>query len=86
MVLYLKDKVKLRIEYAIYFLRKDQKFSKKVFQITEKDFEKGDHLFRKKHSFRAIATRKYNTGKHKISLIINGNDFHSKDFLLLSSN
>jgi len=81
----LENEAKLRIEYAIYFLRKDQKFSKKVFQITEKNFEKGDYFFQKKHSFRPITTRKYNVGKHKISLIINGDAVHSKDFLLLSA-
>lgn len=80
----LENEAKLRIEYAIYFLRKDQKFSKKVFQITEKNFEKGEFFFQKKHSFRPITTRKYNVGTHKISLIINGDVVHSKDFLLLA--
>lgn len=78
----LKTKTKLRIEYAIYFLRKNQKFSRKIFQITQKELEKGVYSFKRSHSFRKITTRKYYSGTQKIALIINGQELKTKEFLL----
>ncbi len=79
-----KEQVKLRLEYVIYFLRKDQKFSRKVFQIASKQFDVGEYVFKKQHSFKKITTRKYYQGKHKIALMVNGKEVKSKEFFLIS--
>ena len=48
-------------------------YSKKVFKISEKEFDKDCiHSITRKHSFKIISTRKYYLGNHKISIIING--------------
>jgi 3-methyladenine DNA glycosylase AlkC len=59
---------KLRIEYAIYYV----KLSKKVFKISEADYQAQYKKVSKKHSFKDLSTRKHYPGKHKISIIING--------------
>lgn len=78
----LNELVKLRIEYAIYFLQANNSYSKKVFQISEKTFTKGLHQINKKHSFKKITTRRYYSGQQKIALIINGQEFAAKKFSL----
>lgn len=80
----LQNEARIRIEYAIYFLMGNKKFSRKVFQIVQKDFDKGRHFFEKKHSFRKITTRRYYSGLHKIALIINGQEVSCADFSLLN--
>jgi 3-methyladenine DNA glycosylase AlkC len=82
----LKELVKIRLEYVIYFLRKDQKFSRKVFQIMKKEFEKGEYSLKKNHSFKEITTRKYYPGKHKIALMVNGLEVDTKEFCLKVKN
>jgi len=59
---------KLRIEYAIYYV----KLSKKIFKISEADYQSQYKKVSKKHSFKNLSTRKHYPGKHKISIIING--------------
>lgn len=73
---------KIRLEYAIYFLMNNGKYSKKVFQISEKYLDKGNFIFKKTHSFRKISTRKYYVGEHKIALILNGEEVKTNKFNL----
>lgn len=62
-----------RLEYAIYFLKKNGDFGKKVFKISEKNYLNNSiSEIIKKHSFKIISTRKYNVGTHKIGVIVNG--------------
>lgn len=79
----IKKKTLLRIEYAIYFIKMNGAHSKKVFQITEKEFEKGEYDFNKKHSFKNLTTRKHLPGEHFISLIINGKEKEKLKFELV---
>jgi len=66
-------KAKNRLEYAIYFLRKNGKYSKKVFKISEKEYLANTiSKIEKRHSFRIISSRKYYAGMHELSVIING--------------
>ena len=74
---------KIRLEYALYFLQKNQSHFKKIFQITTKDFPQGNFVFSKKHSFREITTRKYNKGLHAISLVANGIELTKLQFELI---
>ncbi len=73
----------IRLEYAVYFLLKNGKQSKKIFQITTKNFPQGLFEFSKKHSFKIMTTRKYNCGEHAISLVINGVEVEKREFCLL---
>ncbi|MFT4646710.1 MAG: 3-methyladenine DNA glycosylase AlkC [Planctomycetota bacterium] len=83
---YLHNKVKAvnRLEYAIFFLIKNGKWSKKVFKISEKEYAKDSETFiSKRHSFKLISTRTYYKGIHKVSLIVNGIEKDIQEFKLV---
>ena len=73
---------KLRIEYKIYFLRANKTYGQKVFKISEFSSTCREKKINKKHSFKAISTRKYYCGAQKIAIIINGVEFLKKEFNL----
>ena len=75
---------KIRLEYAVYFLKKNGSHTKKIFQITTKNFAEGVFSFSKKHSFCDLSTRKHNAGKHLISLVVNGSEFEKIQFDLIA--
>ena len=64
---------RLRLEYWIYFVKAGGQSSKKVFQIAERQFNKGHkHRFNKKHRFQNFTTRKHYAGSHRIVIAVNG--------------
>jgi len=68
-----KEKMdKLRVEYKLDFLRANGKHNSKVFKISEVEDFIGIKSINKKHSFKAISTRRYYLGMHRLSVIING--------------
>ncbi len=73
---------KLRLEFAIDFLRQNSKHNKKVFKIAEGVYKESSKKFSKKYSFKTISTRVYYRGVHKLSIIINGEEFIKKEFIL----
>ena len=73
---------KLRIEFALDFLRKNNKHNKKVFKISEGVYSENQKSISKVYSFRPISTRVYYRGLHKLSLIINGIVFKEVEFML----
>lgn len=74
----------LRLEYAMYFLRQNGTHSKKVFKISERLPAGGEVVdVKRKYSFRPITTRRYYPGKHRISVIINGKESETKEFVLV---
>jgi len=77
-----KNLGKLRIEYAINFLRQNNKFSRKVFKISEGIFNQKQKFVEKKYSFKQITTRKYYQGIHALTIIINGKEFSTTTFSL----
>lgn len=78
----IKKNTLLRIEYAVYFIKMNGTHSKKIFQISEKEFEKGNYHFNKKHSFKNLTTRKHLSGLHFISIIVNGEEKKKTEFTL----
>ncbi|MBT3586332.1 MAG: DNA alkylation repair protein [Halobacteriovoraceae bacterium] len=78
-----KKNSKIRLEYAIYFLRANGSHSEKLFKITERKFEPGTSRFKKRHSFRKISTRTYYPGMQYISFYINGKEFAKRKFELV---
>lgn len=73
---------KLRIEYAIHYLKSNGKLSKKVFKVSESDIQNSSKVINKNHSFRQMSTRKHYSGQHKISIIINGEILKTKIFVV----
>jgi len=66
---------RLRLEYWVFFVKAGGSTSKKVFQITEREFEKGSrHSFSKKHRFQNFTTRKHCAGAHRIVVAVNGEE------------
>ena len=74
---------KLRIDYAIYYVKSGGKQSKKVFRLTENSFPSQKIVtIRKKQRFNDLTTRKHYDGKHHLSIIVNGKELAKKSFLL----
>lgn len=69
-----EKKSKVRLEYAIYFVKAKGKLSKKVFKITEKEYKSGTFSITRKQSFQEQTTRKHYPGTHQISIIVNGEE------------
>ena len=79
-----EQEVKIRLEYGIYYQKKNGTLSRKVFKISEKIYPpKSGTTISRKQSFKLISTRKYHEGKHKVALIINGIEFEKIEFILI---
>ena len=76
---------KLRIEYAIGFVKQNGRQARKVFHISESISDMSFKKVMRAHSFKKISTRKYYPGKHDIALIINGIELATAEFNLISS-
>ena len=63
---------KIRLEYAIDYVKKNGKLSTKVFQISESEIESKTKSFTRKQSFKDLTTRKHNPGTHRLKIIVNG--------------
>lgn len=74
---------KLRIEYAIDFMKANAKQRRKIFQISESKLSVQTKTVSKLQSFRPISTRKHYPGEHRLTIIINGKPLASENFLLL---
>lgn len=75
----------VRLEYAIYYLKKNGTLSRKIFQISQNTYiANSNNTFTKKQHFKPISTRKYHFGEHKISIIANGKEFDLLSFNLIS--
>lgn len=77
-------KSKIRLEYGIYYQKANGTLSKKVYKISEKEYKENSVTdINRKQSFKIITTRKFHLGLHKLSIIINGNEFEKCDFKLI---
>jgi hypothetical protein len=74
---------RLRIEYAIDFLKANGKQRRKVFKIAESNYAEAEKSISRSHSFRVISTRKYYPGEHALAVLINGEEFLAESFTLL---
>jgi len=80
-----KNVKKIRLEYGLYFMKKNGLTSKKVFKISERLLAANElHRVHRKQSFKPISTRVYYPGIHQVSIILNGKEFIAKDFELIS--
>ncbi len=78
-----KKLLKLRIEFAVYYMKANGKPNRKLFKITENTFPADTIItFNKKLSFKDLTTRKHYTGKHKLAIVINGNELAEQEFIV----
>ncbi len=73
---------KIRLEYAVYYLKKNGTLSPKVFKISEFDSEDSLRVVERCHKFHDLSTRKHHKGQHKIAIIVNGDEKVSQAFTL----
>lgn len=62
---------KIRVDFVLYFLRKNGDYGRKVFKVGEKVLE-GPGVFKRRLSFKPMTTRKHLAGKHFLGVAING--------------
>jgi 3-methyladenine DNA glycosylase AlkC len=68
------NKSRIRLEYAVYYVKAKGQLSKKVFKITENDYAPGSYSIIRKQPFQEQTTRKHYPGTHHISIIVNGEE------------
>lgn len=73
---------KLRLEYAIDFVKANGKTSKKVFQLAEKTYPPGVHRLHKKQATADLTTRKHYPGTHQLAIVVNGQECAATAFEL----
>lgn len=65
--------VKTRLEFGVDYVKANGKTSRKIFQISERFFDKNEIWTCKKQlSFKDLTTRKHYLGTHNIAIIVNG--------------
>jgi 3-methyladenine DNA glycosylase AlkC len=75
---------KVRIEYAVFYLRQNGTRSRKVFKISERYMDAYEKLnMTRKQSFKLITTRRFYPGVQRLSIIINGIEKIVKNFRLI---
>ncbi|WP_334061666.1 DNA alkylation repair protein [Alteromonas genovensis] len=75
---------KLRLEFAIDFMKANGKQARKVFQISEGTVHEKRKSVTKTFSFKPITTRKYYKGEHGLAILVNGVEMTHSSFLLCS--
>ena len=71
----------LLIDYVLHFMRANGKLSPKVFKWTELNLARDEtRTLVKSHPYRKVTTRKDYPGRQRVSVRINGQDFHGPAF------
>ena len=79
-----KKPSKLRLEYAVYYVKANGKQARKLFKLAENNYKPDNiYSFKKEQRFQDFTTRKHFPGKHKIGIIVNGQELATKEFMLL---
>lgn len=74
---------KYMVDYVVHYQKANGKLAAKVFKwLDRKDLVTNNNAFQKKHSFKAISTRKHYPGLHKLEVVINGIKKAEADFEL----
>jgi 3-methyladenine DNA glycosylase AlkC len=73
---------KLRVEYAMDFMKKNGKPSRKLFKLSEANHSGKEKSYYKSYSFRTISTRKYYAGAHGLAILVNGFELANAAFEL----
>ena len=68
-----KEAAKLRIEYAVDFVKANGSASRKVFKVGERRFEPNERTrIERRHRFTDFSTRRHYPGPHRITILVNG--------------
>lgn len=71
-----KKAEKLRIEYGIYYVKANGTANRKLFKITENNYEPNKPVnFSRTLRFHDLTTRKHYAGTHKITVVVNGQEY-----------
>lgn len=74
---------KLRLEFAVYYVKANGSLSKKIFQISENKFEANKtYTFTKSLSTKNLTTRKHYAGLHRLAIVVNGEEKVEANFML----
>ena len=77
----------VRLEYGLYYLKKNGQHNRKVFKISERELADGEVLeVKRKQSFKLISTRVFYVGAHRLSVIVNGAEKGELIFELIELN
>lgn len=74
---------KLVVDYAVHHQKADGSTTAKVFKLKNLTLAPGENLaIEKRHTIKAITTRRYYPGLHSVELLVNGRSYGKVDFLL----
>lgn len=80
-----KEAAKLRIEYAVDFVKASGSTSRKVFKIGERNFQPDERAhIERRHRFTDFSTRRHYPGTHRIAIIVNGVERAARKVRLLA--
>ncbi|HEY4937035.1 MAG TPA: DNA alkylation repair protein [Puia sp.] len=78
-----RKKQTVRLEYGLYYKKANYQFTRKVFKISEKIYEPEARIdVQRKQSFKKITTRTFYPGKHKLAIIVNGEEKDVRTFIV----
>ncbi|HMR76253.1 MAG TPA: hypothetical protein PKD61_14120, partial [Polyangiaceae bacterium] len=78
-----KRRESLVVDYAIYHQKADGSMRPKVFKLRTLTLDKGSSVeIRKRHTLRAISTRRYYRGAHAVEILVNGQPLAKTKFTL----
>jgi 3-methyladenine DNA glycosylase AlkC len=78
-----KQAESLVIDYAIHHQKADGSLRPKVFKLRRLTLGKGGTVeIQKRHTLRAITTRRYHSGKHAVEILVNGKPMGRRSFTL----
>lgn len=72
----------VRIELAMYFLRKNGSYSRKVFKVSESEMTKKVKEVSTGFSFKKITTRSYYSGEQQFAIVLNGKEMEKQSIVL----
>jgi 3-methyladenine DNA glycosylase AlkC len=79
-----KKPSRLRLEYVVYYVKASGKQTRKIFKMAESDYKPATiYSFKKEQRFQDFTTRKHFPGKHKIGIVVNGQELATAEFMLL---
>lgn len=77
---------KVRVEYAIDYVKANGTRSRKVFHLSELEWRGSmKKTFAKNHSFKDLTTRRHYPGVHRIAIIVNGTEKAALEFELIQT-
>lgn len=77
------ERQSLMIDYLIHFVKANGKTRPKVFKLSKKSLKSGQTIeLQKKHAIKAITTRRYYAGSHRVEIQVNGQILAGAEFEL----